>query len=154
MLGLGALGQLPLGGTPRGLTATVPDSGTVLMPGKSGPFGSHFSRKRFDELMAAQRAQDEAERRAAELKNSKQKAELLKAAAVAQRAIDTIRASEDAEAAHEFAQLVQMTAALEAATGASKVVAIIADARAAQDHAMAILSEMEEEDEAVMLLLH
>ncbi len=114
------------------------------MPGKAS--GSSFSRKRFEEIRAAQRAAEEAERRALELQ-AKQREALQRAALAVERA------AQEAEEQESAVDLTRMTALLDAATNATRSTAIIKNARAAYDAAMLAL-EMEDEEEAIMLLLH
>ncbi len=116
---------------------------TVLMPGASG--GS-FSRKRFEEIQAAYRAAEEAERRALELKTKQ--AEALKKAA---QAVEQV--AREVEEHESPADLERMTVALEAATNATRATAIIKNAKIAYDAAMLAI-ELEDEEEAIMLLLH
>jgi hypothetical protein len=122
-------------------------------PENAGGFivGGTFSRKKWRELQDAKRAQAEAEQRAEELKRSKQKAALASAAEVAAKAIE---ATEEAEPdAQAIARLQAMTSALEAAAGAKKVATIISQAKAAEAFARQVMEELEDEEQAVMLLL-
>ncbi len=119
---------------------------TVLMPGKSGPSGGSFSRKRFKEIQAAYRAAEDAERKALELK-TKQRESLQKAAQAVERA------AREAEEQESAVDLTGMVAALEAATNATRATAIIKNAKAAYDAAMIAL-DLEDEEEAIMLLPH
>jgi murein L,D-transpeptidase YcbB/YkuD len=115
------------------------------------PGGSGLSRKKWRELQDAKRAQAEAEQRAEELARSKQKTALASAAEVAAKAIEaTAEAEPDAQA---IARLQAMTSALEAAAGAKKVATIIAQAKAAEAFARQVMEELEDEEQAVMLLL-
>lgn len=110
-----------------------------------------YSRKDYDKYLAAKRAQAEAERKAAELKDSKRKRILEEAAAVAEEAIEA------AEAAREDANLVSLTNLLEAASSAGRVKDAIKQSRAVIAEANAMLAqmkEMEDEEEAIMLLLN
>lgn len=109
-----------------------------------------FSRTRFDELLAAQQAQEEAELKAAELGASKRKTALRRAAEAAQAAIDAVKETESAREA-DFAR---MTMALEAASSAKRVADVIRETNIAVLAAQAILAEIEDEEEAEMLLLH
>lgn len=106
-----------------------------------------FNRQRFDELRAAERAQEEAERKAKELQASKRKRVLEQAALLAAHAIEVVRDDESAS------ELVQLTSALNAAAGATKAAEEIRQSRIAIAAANAILAEMEDEEEAEMLLL-
>lgn len=118
---------------------------TVLTRGT----GSYFSRKRFDEFMAAWRAQEALEAKAAE-ETGKRKVALEKAAEAAAEAIEVAQASESAEAA----DLERLIAAMEAADRATKFKDILKQARLATIAAEALIQEMEDEEEAMLLLLH
>lgn len=128
---------------------TVAPSGTVLTNRKPG-FAHNFSRKRYEELLAALAAQDALARKAKEA-TGKRRIALKRAADAAAEAIESAR--EQAESAENAGQIARLTAAMEAATGAVKVKAIISEARAALDAANAILDDLDEE-EVIMLLLN
>lgn len=130
----------------HGVFQIIADSGTVLMPGKSGPSGSSFSRKRFEEIRAAQRAVEAAGRKALELKTKQ--AEALKKAAVAVEQV-----AREVEEHESTADLERLTEMLVAATNATRATSVLKNAKAAYEHAMASL-EWEDEEEVEMLLLH
>ena len=111
-----------------------------------------FSRKIWEELQAARRAQLEAERQAEEEKNERRKRALERAAKIAAQAI------KEAEEAEVVTDLASMTRSLEAASGATTVALTIRRADAAIAWAKAVIEsikirEEEEEEEAVVLLL-
>ena len=109
-----------------------------------------FSRKYYDELMAAARAHEAALEAAYDLKTSKRKSALVEATKASDYVLSLL--SQHEEAAHA-GELLRMTAALEAASSATQVKDVIARARQAQAVANAIIADIEDEDEAVMLLL-
>ncbi len=121
---------------------------TILTKGKSGPTGTAFTRKRFDEFMAAWRAQEALEARATE-EIGKRRIALERAAEAAAVAIEAAQASEVAEAA----DLERLIGAMQAADRAVKVKDILRQAKLATLAADAFIQEMEEEEEAIMLLL-
>lgn len=128
---------------------TLP-SGTVLTNRKPG-FAHNFTRRRYEELLAALAAQDVLVRKA-QVETGKRRVALQRAADLAAEAIEAVR--EQAETAETDGQIARLTVAMEAATGAIKVKAIISAANAARDAANAILADMEEEEEVIILLLH
>lgn len=136
-----------------GVTPPNTSGQTVLTKGKADYHsGSTFTRKRFDELMAAERALANAERKADETQNKKVSKAVNAAALVAEQAIEALRANE----AIELAETAKLTRALEGAARAKSVAETISQARAAQVLAKAILAELEEiedEEAAIMLLL-
>lgn len=128
------------------------DTGTILMPRKSGPSGANFSRKRFDELKAAWRAQEELERKAEDAKGKRRKA--LKAAAdAAAESLHAIEAKQGEVANAALAvEAVSLKNSIDAALSAQTMAATINRAlevvRVASEQA-----EIEDEEEAIMLLL-
>lgn len=115
-----------------------------------------FTRKRFDEFMAAERAGDEAEARARELSGKKRKA-LTAAARAADDALLSLREQEsDAAESAARADLERMAAALRAASAAGTLAEIVAQARAAVALARAIaahITQVEDEEDAMAALL-
>lgn len=115
-----------------------------------------FSRKRFEELRAAEIAQAEAQRAAEELKASKRKRAIEAAAQEAAKALRAA-ATEQADEAREAAELLAMTNALEAAVGARTTKEAIEQANLAKRAAIALMTmfaDLEDEEAAVMLLLN
>jgi len=110
-----------------------------------------FSRKYFEELQAAEQAQYAALIAADKLATSKRKTALAEAAQLAEAALDEIDA---AESAANEAAVVRMTAALQAAASATLVKDAIAQARIAQTTARTIITNIEDEEDAILLLLH
>lgn len=105
-----------------------------------------FSRKRFEELVEAQEAQEAATRRTEALKG-KQKRALAAAARAAEEANKVAtEANRD--------ELVGMADALRAAARAEKTAGIVREANIARSVALAIIAQAEDEEEAEMLLLH
>lgn len=123
-----------------------PTPGTVLMPGKSGPSGSVFTRKRFEEIRAAERAAAAALRAAEKCKRVEQQEALEQAGLAAQEAIESAQETPDIEV--DFAKL---TRALESAVSAKNFATSLKRAGDAVRIAQAIMAE--EEEEAIMLLL-
>lgn len=117
-----------------------------------GPSGANFSRKRFDELKAAWRAQEALERKAEDAKGKRRKA--LKAAAEA--AAESLHAIEakrgEVEAATLEAEALSLKNMIDAALSGQTMAATINRAlevvRVASEQA-----EIEDEEEAIMLLL-
>lgn len=107
--------------------------------------GRYFSKKRFREIVDAQRAQEAAERKAQEV-TGKRRVALARAAATAERAIVSV---EDNRVEEEKAQLASLTRLLESATAAKSLSDMVRLANEAHRMAQAML---EEEEEAVMLL--
>lgn len=128
----------------------VRDTSTILMPGKAGPSGIAFTRKRFDELMAAWRAQEALEAKAKESTGKRRKAMQAAAEASANvlRAVEELR--EEAEAATKTRELVELTNALDAARAAKGMTETIKLARAAENYAQQM---MDDEEEALFILL-
>jgi ribosomal protein L15 len=109
-----------------------------------------FSRKYWEELVAAEAAARRAEERVLQLRSEEKKAALESAAQAAKEAIE---AADRAEI--EVEEVAQLAAALNAATKARKT----ADTIVLSDHVIAITRafqfavEMEDEEEAIALLL-
>lgn len=122
---------------------------TILTRGSSG---ANFSRKRYDEFIAAWRAQKELERRAKEAEGKRRKAlkAAAEAAAEALRAIEAKR--EEVAAATLEAEALSLKNTIDAALSAKTMAATINLAlevvRVASEQA-----DIEDEEEAIMLLL-
>jgi hypothetical protein len=127
------------------------DGTTVLMPEKTGPGGVALSRKRFDEITAAWRAQEALARKADEAKQAKAKKALREAAKQAEDALLAIQAAADeAEEIAERGQIVALTQAMDAALSATTLSGIVNKANEAKAYAAAM---QDEEEEAIALLL-
>lgn len=137
---------------PYKLTRPISDSSSDAGPSAGWPRRYHdpdifekqprpFSRKYFNELKAAEAAQRAAQERADRLKSRQAKQALNRAAQEAAEAI--------AHAKETEVDLSRMTAALEAARGASDLAETIRQADLAIQHAR----EIQEEDEAIALLM-
>lgn len=123
---------------------------TVLTRGHA----HNFSRKRFRELIEAWAAQEALAAQALQ-ETGKRREVKQRAAAEAAEALRVLEeANEASEAAQVRADLVRMTLAMEAATGATKVRDVLAKARAIHDEVAAILEFEEDEEEVLSLLLH
>jgi hypothetical protein len=110
--------------------------------------GGTFTRKRWRELCEAREAQRELERQALELKaKTKKKLALDKAARVAEIAIDQA-------SAYDQIHVLALTRALEAAASATRTAETIAKAKRVAAISIAIIREVEEEEDIELLLLH
>jgi hypothetical protein len=111
--------------------------------------GGTFSRGKWRELHAAWRAQEHAERKAREFKTAtRRKRALEQAAQVAAEALDQARHEEETTA-----RLVELTAALEVASSAKRVSDALEASQYVVDLSRAIMREMEDDDEEIMLLM-
>lgn len=128
------------------------DTGTILQ--RHGPTAPIFTRKRWREFLAAERAVKDAERKAEGLRQARERDAAL---AAIQDARDAVRAAfeHDAQSHAEQARLLELTHALDAFNSAKSAAdrvrlaqAIIAPAMAAKH-----LFEMRDEDEAIALLM-
>lgn len=124
----------------------------VGLPGGGGAgiliSGSSFTRKRFQEIVAAREARAALERKAQQATGERQDA-LTQAARAAEQAISSIEAQETETRKAELAKLTSM---MEAASSASKVVRSIQLANAACAYAKR-MTDADDEDEAMALLL-
>lgn len=140
-------------GTPYGLLIALTVTGTVVTPPSTGQDvgGGHiprggFSRKRWLELVDAREAQLRAEERAEEL-SEKKRQRALKAARIAERAIDLAQAYD--------ANISRLTAALNSAASAHKTVTEFVRAEKLALAMIARIEEEEDEDDVItFLLLH
>ena len=149
----GSFSVLGPGGYPRPLYGSFAGkiSGTIGLPDTTRGsetvltgVGRHFSRKRYDEILAAERAIEAAEAKARLLKK-KQKEALQAAAGIAEEAVT------QASLADYAPSLEPLTRALRGITNTSQIIARSAEiTRISQ----AMIREMEEdEDESIIMLL-
>lgn len=123
-----------------------PDAGYSPMLQKAGHGPAHsFTRKRYKELLAALAAKDALEAKASEAKG-KQRARLEK---VSKAAANVLADIEDAEIDVE-----RLTAALQAAAMADRMKTTLAMTREVERAITELREQMEDEEEAIMLLLH
>lgn len=111
-----------------------------------------FGRKLWDELKAAQACQDALEKRAEAEKRETERQALLQAASEAQEAIYAAReaGSGNAEIERQFSRMVM---AMQAAVGAKSVADVLSSTDAVVAAAQAAQAEIEDEEEAITLLL-
>lgn len=136
-------------GSFAGKTPATPDV-TPSDQGAGGTIGGGwFSRKKWHDLKEILAAQRAAERQAEEAKTAKERAALKKAATKAAQALELVpQATLD-----ELDKFLRMQSLLEAAAGAEKTAARIKAANQAATVAMAIIREIEEEEEMAVFLL-
>ncbi len=150
MLGHGALGEFALGEFEIASTArpVVGDPGG----GKGRRHRSDwkpergFSRKYFDEMLAAERAALAARKAAENRKRLEQQEVLAEAALAAQEAIDSVEDGSEVD-------FTKLTRALDAAVSAKNFATSLKRAKDAIAAAQAIINADDEEEEAMMLLL-
>jgi hypothetical protein len=108
-----------------------------------------FGRERWEEMKAAAKAQQELELAAQEAAAGKRKRALERAAQEAAEALEAAQLDELAEAA-DFKRLANL---IESANRASKTAEVIKRAQLVTDFAKAMQQELDEEEEAIAMML-
>lgn len=133
------------------VSITVDATGQTVLQ-RHRPSGPYLSRKEFEKIWAAL---EDARRRAEELKRGKARRALEEASNRAREIAEAISdVNREAVSRQAAAEIVAFTASLEAAANASKTATVFENAKRALAQAIAIEEQLEDDEEAITLLLH